>query len=203
MSGRADRPAPGRLGHRCPRRLPPDGSLTEAQRAKLDMAEAACATTTHRVFVAATVGDVRLQARGFQRKHGLGLVVVDNLHDLAPPVEAESRQVEVAASAEALKGLARDLGCVVVALAQLNSGPATRADKRPELWDIRDRRRVAQLADVVLLIYRDDVYNPASQDRGIAEVTFTATRNGPTGTSRLAWLPSIPCFADLAMEPAF
>jgi replicative DNA helicase len=112
-------------------------------------------------------------------------------------------QLEVASIAASLKRLAMDLGCVVVALAQLNSGPAERKGHEPALWDIRDSRRVAQLADVVLLLHRPDRYEPASPDAGTAEVRVVKNRAGPTGTARLAWLSSVPCFADYAPEPAF
>ena len=188
-------------------RIPDDdlrlGRLSDQQWAKLRRAEEAFATTAFEVFELADVGELRLRARAFHAKHGLGLVVVDNLHDLALPSEAESRQLEVAGIAGALKRMAHDFGCVVVALAQLNSGPAERSDKRPLLWDIRDSRRVAQLADAVLLIFRADQYDPASPDKGIAEVNIAKNRNGRTGTVRLAWLSAVPCFADYAPEPAF
>lgn len=188
-------------------RVPDDdlrlGRLSDQQWTKLRRAEEAFASTAFEVAELADVGELRMRARAFRARHGLGLVVVDNLHDLALGSEAESRQLEVAGIAEALKVLARSFGCVVVALAQLNSGPAERQDKRPLLWDIRDSRRVAQLADAVLLIYRDDHYDPASVDKGVAEVNIAKNRNGPTGTLRLAWLGSVPCFADLAPEPAF
>lgn len=188
-------------------RVPDDllrtGRLTESQWGQLRRMEDVLGHVAHGIEPVADVAELRLRARGFKRRHGLGLVTVDNLHDLAQPSAAENMQVEVAGVAASLKRLARDLGCAVVALAQLNSGPTERKSHEPALWDIRDSRRVAQLADVVLLLHRPDRYDPASPDAGTAEVHVAKNRNGPTGAVRLAWLGSVPCFADLASEPAF
>jgi replicative DNA helicase len=135
--------------------------------------------------------------------HGLGLVVVDYLGLLTPQAKKERRELEVSETAWLLKTMARDLGCVVIALSQLNRGCEARADKRPMLSDLRESGAIEQHADVVLFLYRDEVYNPGSPDRGTAELIIAKNRNGPTGMVRLAWLPTLARFADLAPEAVF
>ncbi len=152
---------------------------------------------------APTPAAIRLRARAMQAKRGLGLVVVDYLGLLTPPAKRDRNDLEVGDTAKALKALARDLGCVVVLLSQLNRSCESRADKRPVLSDLRDSGNIEEHADVVMFLYRDEVYNPASPDRGTAEVIVAKNRNGPTGMARLAWLPTVARFGDLAREPVF
>jgi replicative DNA helicase len=152
---------------------------------------------------APTPAAIRLRARAMQAKRGLGLVVVDYLGLLTPPAKRDRNDLEVGDTAKALKALARDLGCVVVLLCQLNRSCESRADKRPVLSDLRDSGNIEEHADVVTFLYRDEVYNPASPDRGTAEVIVAKNRNGPTGMARLAWLPTVARFGDLAQEPVF
>ena len=115
---------------------------------------------------------------------------------------AESRQVEISEISRNLKVLARELEVPVVGLSQLSRTLESRQDKRPMLADLRESGAIEQDADVVMFLYRDEVYNPDSQDQGIAEIIIATHRNGPTDTIRLAFLPQYTRFANMARGPA-
>jgi replicative DNA helicase len=127
----------------------------------------------------------------------LSLVVVDYLQ-LMIGGRQENRQQEVAEISRGLKVLARDLDVPVLAIAQLSRAVEQRHDKRPLLSDLRDSGSIEQDADMVMFLYRDEYYNPASDDKGIAEVIVGKHRNGPTGKVQLAWLEQYTKFASLA-----
>lgn len=146
----------------------------------------------------ATVLDVKAKARKVKRRCGdLGLVVVDYLQLMSGRTTAENRQVAVAEMSRQLKQLAGELGCPVIALSQLSRNLELRNDKRPMLADLRESGAIEQDADVVVFLYRDEVYNEDSDARGIAEVIVAKQRSGPTGTIKLAWLPHRTTFEDL------
>ncbi len=151
---------------------------------------------------ALTVMSVRAKARRLRHQLGsLGLVVVDYLQLMSGSSRSsESRQVEVSEISRGLKILARELECPVVALSQLSRNLESRAGdaKRPMLSDLRESGSIEQDADVVMFLYRDEVYDPESPDRGTAEVIVAKHRNGPTGTVRLAWLDNYTLFANMA-----
>jgi len=148
-----------------------------------------------------TVMEIRSKARKLKARTGkLGLIVVDYVQLMTGRNGAENRQVEVAEISRGLKILARELETPVVALAQLNRGLEQRADKRPMLSDLRESGSLEQDADVVLFLYRDEVYNAETQDAGIAEVIVAKHRSGPTGTVRLAWLGQYTKFANMARD---
>jgi replicative DNA helicase len=132
----------------------------------------------------------------------LGLVVVDYIQLMSPSSSkrAENRQVEVSEMSRGLKILARELECPVVALSQLNRQLEYRTDKRPMLADLRESGGLEQDADIVMFIYRDEVYNPESDDRGKAEVIIAKHRNGATGKAELAFLPQRAEFENMARE---
>ena len=136
-----------------------------------------------------TVMEIRAKARRLKSRTGdLAMVVVDYIQLMTGRSNAESRQVEVAEISRNLKILARELECPVVALAQLNRGLEQRQDKRPMLSDLRESGALEQDADVVMFLYRDEIYNPESEAKGIAEVIVAKHRNGPTATVKLAFL---------------
>jgi len=150
-----------------------------------------------------TVMEIRAKARRLQSELGqLGLIVVDYIQLMSGSSSAENRQVEVAEISRGLKILARELEVPVVALAQLNRGLEQRADKRPMMADLRESGSLEQDADVVMFIYRDEIYNPESPDKGMAEVIISKHRAGPTGTVRLAFNGRYTCFDNMALEPA-
>ncbi|MGA2522149.1 MAG: replicative DNA helicase [Acidimicrobiales bacterium] len=148
----------------------------------------------------ATVMDIRAKARRLKAREGLGLVVVDYLQLMSghSRSRAENRQVEVSEISRGLKVLARELDIPVIALSQLSRNLEMRQDKRPVLADLRESGSIEQDADVVLFIYRDEVYNPESPDRGSAEIIIAKHRNGPTGVTQLAFVDRYTRFAGIA-----
>src|SRR5918911_1449305 len=129
----------------------------------------------------------------------LSLVVVDYLQlMIGQGNRSENRQQEIAEISRGLKVLARDLDVPVLAIAQLSRAVEQRHDKRPLLSDLRDSGALEQDADMVMFLYRDEYYNPDSDDKGIAEVIVGKHRNGPTGKVQLAWLEQYTKFASLA-----
>jgi replicative DNA helicase len=150
-----------------------------------------------------TVMEMRAKCRRLRARHGdLALVVVDYVQLMTPSTSRrmENRQVEVSEISRGLKILARELECPVVALSQLNRQVEYRQDKRPMLADLRESGGLEQDADVVAFIYRDEVYNPESDDRGKAEIIIAKHRNGPTGKAELAFLPHRAEFENMERE---
>ncbi len=146
-----------------------------------------------------TVMEIRAKARRLRSRLGnLGLIVVDYLQLMSGRHSAENRQVEVSEISRGLKILARELEVPVVALSQLSRNLEMRADKRPVLADLRESGSLEQDADVVIFLYRDEVYNAESPDRGTAEVIISKHRNGPTGVTKLAFLGHHTRFDNMA-----
>jgi len=146
-----------------------------------------------------TVMDIRAKARRLKAREGLGLVVIDYLQLMTGHSgRTENRQVEVSEISRGLKVLARELDVPVVALSQLSRNLEMRQDKRPVLADLRESGSIEQDSDVVIFIYRDEVYNQESPDRGTAEILVAKHRNGPTGMSQLAFLPHYTRFGNVA-----
>src|SRR5687767_2553735 len=146
------------------------------------------------------VMEMRAKARRLQAEHGLSLLVVDYIQLMSGRGRFENRTLELAAISRSLKGLAKELHVPIVVLSQLSRAPEARSDHRPQLSDLRESGALEQDADVVVLIYRDDVYNkdPNSPDAGTAELILAKQRNGPTGVVRLAFLREQTRFANLA-----
>ena len=147
-----------------------------------------------------TVMDMRAKCRRIRAQKGdLGLVVVDYLQLMTSPIRRnENRQVEVAELSRGLKILARELQCPVVACSQLNRSLEYRQDKRPMLADLRESGAIEQDADVVMFIYRDDQYNPESDQKGVAEIIVAKHRNGPTANVKLSFLSHETSFKNMA-----
>jgi replicative DNA helicase len=146
---------------------------------------------------------IRSAARKILRQHGrLGLIVVDYLQLITGGGNevgnrSDNRSTELGEITGSLKQLAREMGCPVIALSQLNRAVEQRTDKRPMMSDLRDSGALEQDADVVAFIYRDDYYNKDSKEPGVAEIIIAKQRNGPTGTFKLAFLKSITKFENL------
>ncbi len=146
-----------------------------------------------------TVMEIRAKARRLKSRVGnLGLVVVDYLQLMSGRSRAENRQVEVSEISRGLKILARELECPVMALSQLSRNLESRSDKRPMLSDLRESGSIEQDADVVMFLYRDEVYDQESPDAGMAEIQIAKHRSGPTDRVRLAFLPHFTKFVDMA-----
>ncbi len=131
---------------------------------------------------------IRTRARRIKREHDLGLIVVDYLQLMQIPGSSENRATEISEISRSLKGLAKELKVPVVALSQLNRALEQRPNKRPVMSDLRESGAIEQDADLIVFIYRDEVYNEDSSDKGIAEIVTGKQRNGPIGTDRLTFL---------------
>jgi replicative DNA helicase len=152
-----------------------------------------------------TIMDMRARCRRLlASEKKIDLIVVDYLQLMKGSKAAQkgdgSREREISEISRGLKALAKELGCPIVALSQLNRGVESRQDKRPMLSDLRESGAIEQDADLVCFVYRDEVYNKDSEDRGVAELIVAKHRAGETATVRLAWLSEYTLFANLAQD---
>ena len=150
--------------------------------------------------------ELRARARRLHRLYGkLDLIVIDYLQLMSGSSNAasENRATEISEISRSLKALAKELQVPVVALSQLNRSLESRTDKRPMMSDLRESGAIEQDADVILFIYRDEVYNPDSQDKGTAEIIIGKQRNGPIGRVQLAFLGEYTKFENLARPGNF
>ena len=150
---------------------------------------------------ALTPTDVRSRARRVDREAGgLDMIVVDYLQLMRTADKAESRVNEISEISRSLKALAKEMRCPVVALSQLNRALEQRPDKRPLMSDLRESGAIEQDADVILFIYRDEVYDEESEDKGVAEIIIGKQRNGPIGKVRLSFIGNLTKFENLASD---
>lgn len=145
--------------------------------------------------------EVRARARRVAREYGqLGLIVIDYLQLMQMPGYKENRTNEISEISRALKSLAKELNVPVIALSQLNRGLEQRTDKRPVMSDLRESGAIEQDADLIIFIYRDEVYNENSAEKGIAEIIIAKQRNGPIGKVRLTFLGRYTRFENFLPE---
>ncbi len=132
--------------------------------------------------------ELRARARRLKREHDLGLIVIDYLQLMQVPGSSENRTGEISEISRSLKALAKELNVPVIALSQLNRSLEQRPNKRPVMSDLRESGAIEQDADVIMFIYRDEVYDEDSPDKGTAEIIIGKQRNGPIGMRRLTFL---------------
>jgi replicative DNA helicase len=147
-----------------------------------------------------TIMDLRTKARRLHAEHGLDMIIVDYLQLMRGETRSENRQQEISYISRNIKGLARELNVPVLALSQLSRQVESRHDKRPMLSDLRESGSIEQDADVVLFIYRDDVYNPDTEFPNIAEIIVGKHRSGPTGIFSVYFKKNLAQFVDLEVR---
>ena len=178
-----------------------------------DLTEAADVLSDAPIFIddsaSLTVLDLRAKARRMKVKEGVGLIIVDYLQLMDPGESKASkvgrRDLEIGEISRGLKGLAKDLGIPIIALSQLNRMLEQRSDKRPMLSDLRESGALEQDADLVIFIYRDEVYNTEENNpnKGMADILLSKHRNGQTGIAKLAFLGAYTRFENLALERSY
>ncbi len=152
---------------------------------------------------ALTPTEIRSRTRRIARKHGEpGMIMIDYLQLMQVAGRGEGRTAEISEISRSLKTIAKEFNCPVVALSQLNRSLEQRPNKRPINSDLRESGAIEQDADVIMFIYRDEVYNEESQDKGIAEIIIGKQRNGPIGTSRLSFIGKFTRFDNLSTQYA-
>lgn len=145
-----------------------------------------------------TIFDIQSQCRRIKAQEGLGLVIIDYLQLINPYDKSISREQQISEMSRSLKNMAKELECPVLALSQLNRAVEARMNKRPMIADLRESGAIEQDADVVIFIYRDEVYNPDTAEPGVAEVIVGKNRSGETGQAKLKWVSAYTSFENMA-----
>jgi len=143
--------------------------------------------------------ELRTKARRVHAEYGLDLIIVDYLQLMRGDSRAENRVQEISYISRSLKGLARELNVPVLALSQLSRAVETRTDKRPMLSDLRESGSIEQDADIVMFIYREDMYDEMTERKNIADIIVAKHRNGPTGVVPLYFRKELTQFLDLEL----
>ena len=178
------------------------GLLTESDYSRLS--DAMSVLSDARVYIDDTpsigVLEMRAKSRRLQAEHGLDLVIIDYLQLMQGRGRFENRNQEIASISRSLKALAKELEVPVVALSQLSRAPESRGDKRPQLSDLRESGALEQDADVVMFLFREDMYEETPENANVAEIIIGKQRNGPTGTVKLAFLKQQTRFENLSPD---
>ena len=175
------------------------GFLSEGDLQKLTMAASTLADAPIVIddTPALSALELRAKARRLKGETGLGLIIIDYLQLMRGRSSAERREQEISEISRSLKALAKELSIPVIAISQLSRRAEDRPGRRPQLADLRESGAIEQDADLIIFLYRDEVYNPHSDKKGIAEVIIGKQRNGPTGTVELSFIPELTTFRDL------
>ena len=152
---------------------------------------------------ALTPAELRARCRRIAREHSLDMIIIDYLQLMQIPGTSENRATEISEISRSLKAMARELDVPVVALSQLNRSLEQRPNKRPVMSDLRESGAIEQDADVIVFIYRDEVYDEDTADKGIAEIIIGKQRNGPIGTVKMAFLGQFTRFENYIEEPSY
>jgi replicative DNA helicase len=147
---------------------------------------------------ALNIFEIRAKARRLKAHHDIQLILVDYLQLIRGAGRTESRQQEISNISQGLKALAKELGVPLIAVSQLSRAVESREGHRPKLSDLRESGAIEQDADLVVLLFREEYYQPNDENKGIAEAIIAKQRNGPVGTINLAFLKEYMRFADLA-----
>ena len=147
---------------------------------------------------AISVLELRAKARRLKANQGIELIILDYLQLMRSTVQSESRQQEISEISRSLKALARELSIPVIALSQLSRAVESRQDHKPQLSDLRESGAIEQDADLVVLLMREEYYNPTEENKGVADVHIAKQRNGPVGTVKLAFIKEYMRFENLA-----
>ena len=142
--------------------------------------------------------ELRAKSRRLKANYGLDLIILDYLQLMRGSIKSDSRQQEISEISRSLKALARELSVPFIALSQLSRAVEARQDHRPQLSDLRESGAIEQDADVVVLLMREEYYNPTEENRGIADVIIAKQRNGPVGTIKLQFTKEYMRFENLA-----
>ena len=175
------------------------GDITDDEWTKLAIASGELSESSG-IFIDDTPGitaaEIRSRCRKLKTEKNIGLVVIDYLQLISGSGKAAGREQEIAEISRSLKILAKEIDVPVIALSQLSRAPEARTDHRPMLQDLRESGSIEQDADMVMFIYRDDYYNPQTEQTNIAEIIIAKNRSGPVGTVELLWMPSYTKFAN-------
>lgn len=145
-----------------------------------------------------TVLDIQSQCRKIKAESGLGMIVIDYLQLLNTHNKALPREQQISEMSRSLKNMAKELECPVIALSQLNRSLESRPNKRPNISDLRESGAIEQDADIVMFVYRDEVYHPDTKEPGVAEIIIGKNRSGETGMAKVAWVGAYTSFENLS-----